>query len=53
MGTADLREAQEATVTTLEALERHAYAKITELIDDGNYDAACQIVTIIKRIGII
>lgn len=43
----------DSTVAALEVLERHAYIRITEMIDDGDLDAACKIVALLKAVQII
>lgn len=43
----------ENTIGAIEALERHAYVKITELIDAGEFDAAEQVTGILEGLGII
>lgn len=43
----------QGVVSLLQALERHGIVKITEHIDAGEYDEACQVVGILKGVGII
>lgn len=47
------RVTDQATETLLGTLEKHAYCKITELIDANRYAEAGQIVTILQGVGLI
>lgn len=47
------REPQEATVTMLDTLERHAYHQLTMCIDELQLEDARQIVDLLKDVGII
>lgn len=46
-------EPNEATVATLEMLERHAYQQITELIDSRSLAEADKVADILKKVGIV
>lgn len=47
------RSPQESTVAVIEALERHAFLQITELIDGRHLDEADKIAEIMKKVGIV
>lgn len=46
-------QAHEGTVCMLSTLERHGYAKLTELIDGNHLAEARQVAAIMKEVGII
>lgn len=47
------REQSERVVSMLETLEWHGYYKLAQLIDDGKYIEAKQVVEVLERVGII
>lgn len=53
MSALEERTPSENTVAVLEALERHAYMQIAELIDKRHLDEADKIADILKKVGIV
>lgn len=47
------REPNDETESSLEVLERHGYAKITALLDAGEYEEANQVLDVLARCGIV
>lgn len=43
----------QTTVTMLSTLEKHAFCKLTELIDRERFKEACQVVHVMERVGLI
>lgn len=47
------REPSEKVVSMLDTLEWHGYYKIAQLIDEGKYTEAGQVVEVLEKVGII
>lgn len=47
------REPNKATVEGLEALEKHAYWRLTALVDDGRMDEAHDLVQLMQQVGLL
>lgn len=49
----DFSSVPENTVASLEMLERHAYVKLTELIDGNHLDEAGKVAEVLKAVGLV
>lgn len=49
----DWERVPDNTIAALETLERHAYLKMTELIDAGEIDAAEQLASVLEGLGLV
>lgn len=49
----DFTAVPENTVASLEMLERHAYVKLTELIDGNHLDEASKVADVLKAVGLV
>lgn len=47
------RPANPATVEGLEALEKHAYWRLSALVDDGRLDEAHDLVQLLQEVGLL
>lgn len=47
------RPANTATVEGLETLEKHAYWRLTALVDDGRMDEAHDLVQLMQQVGLL
>lgn len=47
------RPANPATVESLETLEKHAYWRLTALVDDGRLDEAHDLVSLMQEVGLV
>lgn len=47
------REPSEKVMSMLDTLEWHGYYKLSQLIDQGDYDSARKVVEVLEKVGII